>query len=60
MVVVREMVMAIIDANAWLGHGVKCAEEEKRFLLAFADLVKRAKNAAGMFCCFLLLNMKGS
>jgi hypothetical protein len=56
MPIVREMLMAIIDTNGWLGDVVTCAEEAKHFPLAFqvADLVKKAKNAAGIFLSVIL------
>jgi hypothetical protein len=45
---------AIIDAKGWFGPGVSCAEEEKRFPIAFADFVKKANVAAGIFLVLLL------
>ncbi len=57
MSVVQLMITAIIDANGWFGPGVSCAdsEEAKRFPLAFADFVKKAKVVAGIFLVLLLL-----
>ena len=52
--VVQEMLTAIIDANGWFGPGVSCAEEAQRFPIAFADFVKKAKVAAGIFLVLLL------
>ena len=52
--VVQEMLTAIIDAQGWFGPGVSCAEEAKRFPIAFADFAKKAKVAAGI-SLFLLL-----
>ncbi len=57
MSVVQEMITATIDSSCWFGHGVSCAEEAKRFLLAWSDLVKKAKNAAGIFHFFLFLKI---
>jgi hypothetical protein len=54
MSVVQEMLTAIIDAKGWFGPGVSCAEEAKRFPIAFADFVKKAKVAAGIFLVLLL------
>ena len=55
MSVVQEMLTAIIDAKGWFGPGVSCAEEAKRFPIAFADFAKKAKVAAGIFLVLLLL-----
>jgi hypothetical protein len=55
MSVMQEMITAIIDSDGWFGPGVSCAEEAKRFPLAFADFVKKAKVAAGTFLFLLLL-----
>ena len=60
MSVVKEMIIAILDANSWLGDGVKSAEEAKRFPIALLDLAKRAKSAAVIFLSFLFLNMECS
>ncbi len=54
MSVVQEMITAMIDANGWFGPGVSCAEEAKRFPIAFADFVKKAKVAADIFLVLLL------
>ena len=54
MSVVQEVITAIIDASGWFGPGVSCAEEAKRFPIAFADFVKKAKVAAGIFLVLLL------
>jgi hypothetical protein len=51
---VREMIAALIDANEYLGTGVKCEAEAKRFPLGFADLVKKAKTAAGKILSIVL------
>ena len=55
MSVVQLMITAIIDAIGWFGPGVSCAEEAKRFPLAFADFVKKVEVAAGIFLFLLLL-----
>jgi hypothetical protein len=55
MSVVQEMITAIIDSNGWFGPGVSCAEERKQYPLAFADFVKKAKVAAGIFLFLLFL-----
>jgi len=47
MSIVREMLAAIIDSNSYLGYGVTCAEETKRFPLGFSELAKKGKTAAG-------------
>ena len=52
--VVQEMIMAIIDSKGWFG-GMSCADEAKRFPLAWTDLVKKAKTAAGKFLFLLFL-----
>jgi len=60
MSVVQEMLTAIIDANGWFGPGVSCAEESKRFPIAFADFVKKAKVAAGILNyipCLVIVHM---
>ncbi len=54
MSVVQDMITAIIDSNGWFGPGVSCAEEAKRFPLAFADFVKKAKVTAGIFLFFFI------
>ena len=48
------MIMAIIDSKGWFG-GMSCADEAKRFPLAWTDLVKKAKTAAGKFLFLLFL-----
>ena len=57
MLVVQEMLTAIIDAKGWFGPGVSCAEERKQYPLAFADFVKKAKVAAGIFLFLLVLTL---
>jgi hypothetical protein len=57
MVIMREMLMAIIDSNQYLGDGVTCAEEANRFPLGFSGLAKKAKIAAGIFLSIDLENV---
>ena len=54
MSIVREMLAAIIDSNGYLGYGVTCAEEAKRFPLGFSELAKKVKTAAGNFLSIVL------
>ena len=54
MPIVREMLAAIIDSNSYLGYGVTCAEEAKRFPLGFSELAKKVKTAAGNFLSIIL------
>jgi hypothetical protein len=53
--VVKEMLIAIIDQNKLLGAYDSCAEQSKIYAVAFQDLAKKVKNAAGlsfiMLCC---------
>lgn len=53
--VLKEMLIAIIDQNKLLGPYDSCAEQSKIYAVAFQDLVKKVKNAAGlsfiMLCC---------
>ena len=50
--VVQQMITAIIDSQGWFAS-VSCAEESKRFPLAWTDLVTKAKTAARKYL-FLL------
>ena len=53
--VLKEMLIAIIDQNKLLGPYDSCAAQSKIYAVAFQDLVKKVKNAAGlsfdMLCC---------
>jgi len=53
--VLKEMLIAIIDQNKLLGPYDSCAEQSKIYAVAFQDLAKKVKNAAGlsfiMLCC---------
>ena len=53
--VLKEMLIAIIDQNKLLGPFDSCAEQSKIYAVAFQDLAKKVKNAAGlsfiMLCC---------
>ena len=42
---VQQMITAIIDSQGWFA-GVSCAEESKKFPLAWTDFVTKAKTAA--------------
>jgi hypothetical protein len=44
------MMIAIIDAEELLPGHPDCAKEAKAYPVAFADLLTRIKNAAGMYC----------
>ena len=46
----REMMIAIIIAEELLPGHPDCAKEAKAYPVAFADLLTRIKNAAGMYC----------
>ena len=46
-----EMLIAIIDAEQLLHGHPDCAKAASKYPVAFADLVKRVKNAAGMYLC---------
>ena len=50
--VVQQMITDIIDSQGWFA-GVPCADEAKKFPLAWTDLVTKAKTAARKFL-FLL------
>ena len=51
----KEMLIAIIDENNMLGPGLSCAAQSKSYAIAFTDLAKRVKAAAGIYfvllCC---------
>ena len=53
--VLKEMLIAIIDQNKLLGPYDSCAAQSKIYAVAFQDLAKKVKNAAGfsfiMLCC---------
>jgi hypothetical protein len=51
--VLKEMLIAIIDQNKLLGPYDSCAAQSKIYAVAFQDLVKKVKNAAGL--CFTML-----
>ena len=51
--VLKEMLIAIIDQNKLLGPYDSCAAQSKIYAVAFQDLVKKVKNAAGL--SFILL-----
>ena len=52
--VVQQMIKAIIDSQGWFA-GVSCAEESKKFPLAWTDFVTKAKTAAREYL-FLLFS----
>ena len=45
----QEMIIAIIDANQLLPGHPDCAKVAKKYPVAFNDLLKMVKNAAGMY-----------
>ena len=45
----REMMIAIIDEEKLLPGHPDCAKEAKAYPVAFNDLVKKVKHAAGMY-----------
>ena len=47
-VLLKQMLIAIIDQNKLLGPYDSCAEQSKIYAVAFQDLVKKVKNAAGL------------
>ncbi len=51
--VLKEMLIAIIDEHNLLGEGQSCAVLSKQYALAFTDLTKKVKAAAGIFCVLL-------
>ena len=51
---VQQMITAIIDSQGWFA-GVSCAEESRKFPLAWTDLVTKAKTAARKYL-FLLFS----
>ena len=46
----REMLIAVIDAEQLLPGHPDCAKEARAYPVAFADLLKKIKHAAGMYC----------
>ena len=52
--VVQQMITAVIDSQGWFA-GVPCAEEAKKFPLAWTDLVTKAKTAARKILLFLFM-----
>ena len=56
----REMMIAIIDAEELLPGHPDCAKEAKAYPVAFADLLTRIKNAAGMYCVVMRTYFGGS
>ena len=50
--VVQQMITAIIDSQDWFG-GVPCAEEAKKFPLAWTDFVSKARTAARKYLLLL-------
>ena len=52
-VLLKQMLIAIIDQNKLLGPYDSCAEQAKIYSVAFQDLVKKVKNAAGLSCVLL-------
>ena len=45
----REMLIAVIDAEQLLPGHPDCAKEARVYPVAFNDLLKRVRNAAGMY-----------
>ena len=46
---VKEMLIAIIDAEQQMPGYPDCAAEAKKYSVSFSDFAKRVKNAAGMY-----------
>ena len=49
----REMMIAVIDTEELLPGHPDCAKEAKAYPVAFADLMKKIKHAAGMYCAVM-------
>ena len=49
----REMLIAVIDAEQLLPGHPDCAKEARAYPVAFADLLKKIKHAAGMYCAVM-------
>jgi hypothetical protein len=45
----KEMMIALIDENSMLGPGLSCAAQSKLYSVAFMDLTKKVKAAAGIY-----------
>ena len=48
MPLLKEMLISIIDENNLLGPGLSCAAQSKLYAIAFMDLTKKVKAAAGI------------
>ena len=47
--VIKEMMIAIIDAETLIGPWVSCAQQAKIYAIRFNTIVKKAKAAAGLY-----------
>jgi hypothetical protein len=56
----REMMIAVIDTEELLPGHPDCAKEAKAYPVAFADLLKKIKHAAGMYCPVMHTYLGGS